>query len=217
MNKTACFSGLTALLLGVAGSATDSDTSKDPAATTQTAQPADTNASRAKSEMNNPARTAIATGPKVKNAKPKAEVTAVSFGRGIADGQGLKITFMHNVTRFENGTAEGEFKQSASTEAGTIDIEADVSCATFDSPENKGWIGGTVRRNGSTNPAYAGEAGAEVWFRLLDLGAEKETAFITTTRFKNSKIKTAKDFCDQQPWSDNDLIELSDGALAIFP
>ncbi len=155
--------------------------------------------------------------PSAKAPEPEEEVSAVTFGRGIATLDGLDVTFMHNVTRYKVGTAGGEFKQSAMMEAGTVDIDAEVTCAELDSKSGKGWIGGTVTRNDSTNPEYAGAAGADVWFRVLDLGAKEQTAFISMPIFQQKNIKDAATFCKKKPWSDKDLLEIKTGALAIFP
>ncbi|MDH3647249.1 MAG: hypothetical protein OER80_10780 [Gammaproteobacteria bacterium] len=156
----------------------------------------------------------VDTGP-VKKTEP--EVVAASFGRGIAKGNGMTVTFMHNVTRYENGSADGVFAQSALGPAGTLDLEVDVTCASLDSVQGKGWIGGKVKRNNSTNPIYASSIGAEAWFRILDLGREMQTALISLATFRDREIKSAIDFCEKKPWSDSDLLELDQGALAIFP
>lgn len=148
---------------------------------------------------------------------PEPAVVGVSFGRGIAAGDNMKVTFMHNVTRFEDGSAKGVFTQSAMTESGALDIEVDVSCVELDSEAGKAWIGGTVKRNDSTSPLHAGPTGREAWFRVLDRGAEQQTAWITLVSFGEGRIATAAAHCDKRPWSEKGLLQLEQGALAIFP
>lgn len=159
-------------------------------------------------------------GQTVKKAPPSTagpEVIAVTFGRGIARGDGLDVTFMHNVTRYDNGTADGVFKHSALGESGSIDIEGKVSCATLDSDSGRAWIGGQVTRNDSTNPRYAGPAGADVWFRVLDRNLAKKEPMISLPVFREKDIATAAVYCQTTPWSDTGLLTVADGALAIFP
>ena len=102
-------------------------------------------------------------------------------------------------------------------ERSTLDIDAEVTCAELDSEKGKGWIGGKVTRNESTHPDYAGDNGADVWFSLHDLGAERQTAFISMPVFEQKKIKDAAAFCEKKPWSDEGMLEVTTGALAIFP
>ncbi len=148
---------------------------------------------------------------------PEPEVVAMSFGRGIASGNGVKVTFKHNVTQYKNETIDGTFVQSAMTEAGTLDIEVDVTCAVLDGEAGRAWIAGKVSRNGSTNPLYAGKAGAEAWFAILDRGKEEQTAWITLPKFAGKGVTDAAAFCKKKPWNEDDLIQLEQGALGIFP
>jgi len=145
------------------------------------------------------------------------EIVAVTFGRGTARGNGITMTFLLNVDRYNDGSAGGIFVQSAITEAGTLDLEVNVTCASLDSAQGKGWIGGKVKRNDSSSPAYAGKPGADAWIRVYDLILEKRTALISLPMFGDTKIKTAEMFCQKKPWSEVNLLQLDQGALAIFP
>ena len=211
MTRITLFAFLASLVVLLAGCANNDDSATETASesTASTAIP---------DQSSIPPEQRIAAGTKVAPAPPAGpEVVAVTFGRGIAKGGGLDVTFMHNVTRYKTGTADGEFKHSAIGEAGIIDIEADVTCAELDGEVGKGWIGGKVRRNESTNPLYVAAVGTDVWFRILDLGATEQTALLSLPIFQQKGIKTAEAFCDKKPWSDKDLLRIETGALAIFP
>lgn len=150
-------------------------------------------------------------------APPGPEIAALAFGKGIAKGSGLDVNFMHDITLFKNGDAKGEFAFSAIGEAGVIDIKATVACSELNSKTRKGWVGGKVQSNDSTNPLYVSAVGDDVWFRILDLGATEMTAFVSLPVFKQKGIDSAATYCDKKPWSDEGLLELDQGALAIFP
>lgn len=148
---------------------------------------------------------------------PEPDIEALSFGRGIAANDVMKFNFRFSVTVLETGAIEGWFEHSADLAAGTVDIEADVTCAVLDSPRQRAWIGGKVKRNGSTNPLYASAVGADVWFHAVGPVAETDPGAVGLPVMHDKKIASAAEFCKRKPWDKAALLTVQDGALGIFP
>ena len=148
--------------------------------------------------------------------EPGKQIVAMTFGRGIAKGP-ADMTFMLNVELFEDESVGGTFSYSANTGAGTLDIEAEATCASLDHDAARAWVGGKITRNGSTDPRFSGEPGTEVWMRALDRNAEKMQPKISGPLLAGGEFNSAEDFCSKRPWSDDEFYVVDPGALAIFP
>ena len=149
-------------------------------------------------------------------AETRKEAVGMAFGRGIAKGP-ADMTFKFNATTYADESVDGEFSYSASADAGTLDIEAEITCVSLDNEAGRAWIGGKITRNGSTDPRFAGGPGAQVWMRALDRNAQKIQPLVSGPLMAAGKIKTAGDYCDNKPWSDEGLYLVDPGALAVFP
>lgn len=155
--------------------------------------------------------------PETDPTAPGPETIAVTFGRGIAKADGLDVTFMFNVTVYADETVNGTFSHKASGQAGTIDIEAEVTCAKLDSATGRGRLGGRIVRNNSTDPRYAAETGADVWMRLLDRNRQQTQPLVGLPVLRAGRVRSAAGFCAGDDWNDEDLHLVDPGALAIFP
>ena len=142
---------------------------------------------------------------------------AMSFGRGVAGGDDFRLNFRFSISEYQNGTVEGWFEKSSAVAAGTIDIDADVTCVVLDSEADRGWVGGKIKRNASTNPLYAGAIGTDVWFWFAGNSSSPLPPVITGPVLRSGDIRTAEDFCEKQPWSETELMAVGSGALGIFP
>ncbi len=154
--------------------------------------------------------------PQPAAAEPEKKVAGMTFGRGIAKGP-ADMTFKFNVTVYEDASVDGTFSYSANSAAGTLDIEADVVCATLDNDAGRAWVGGKVTRNGSTDPQFSGQPGTEIWMRALDRNAQQMQPLVSGPLMAAGTIKNASDYCSKKPWSDEALYAVEPGALAIFP
>jgi hypothetical protein len=133
-------------------------------------------------------------------------VSAKGHGEYALDGtSGVQFSF--NAERHQDGTANGQFRQETSDDAGTIDIQGTVTCLAVDPIFGRAWIGGVVKRNASTDPSYAldptTQPGQDVWFRVVDLdpataaGADRSTflGFAGSAGFLTSVA-----YCAGRPW-----------------
>ena len=146
----------------------------------------------------------------------KPKTVAMTFGRGIAQAP-VPLTFMVNVSVFENDSVEGSFSYSATSTSGSLDIEAQVQCTALDHDAGKAWVGGKLTRNGSTDPRYTAEIGSDVWIHLLDRNLDSLPPMVSAPTMRSATVRSAADFCKRRPWSDEELYIVEAGALAIFP
>jgi hypothetical protein len=146
--------------------------------------------------------------------KALADQTVAGDGTASAKGHGeyaldgtSGVQFSFNAERHQDGTADGQFRQETSDDAGTIDIQGTVTCLSVDPIFGRAWIGGVVKRNASTDPSYAldptTQPGQDVWFRVVDLdpatvaGADRSTflGFAGSAGFLTSAA-----YCAGRPW-----------------
>ena len=146
--------------------------------------------------------------------KALADQTVPGDGTASAKGHGeyaldgtSGVQFSFNAERHQDGTADGQFRQETSDDAGTIDIQGTVTCLSVDPIFGRAWIGGVVKRNASTDPSYAldptTQPGQDVWFRVLDsdpaTGAGDDRS--TFLGFAGSAgFLTSAAYCAGRPW-----------------
>ena len=146
--------------------------------------------------------------------KALADQTVAADGTASAKGHGeyaldgtSGVQFSFNAERHQDGTADGQFRQETSDDAGTIDIQGTVTCLSVDPIFGRAWIGGVVKRNASTDPSYAldptTQPGQDVWFRVLDsdpaTGAGDDRS--TFLGFAGSAgFLTSAAYCAGRPW-----------------
>ena len=131
----------------------------------------------------------------------------IEFGiPGLSDAQ-----FGFSAVRHADGTASGVFHQVRSNADGTIDFSGEVTCLSVDHVNHRAWIGGVIRENNSTNPAFQVDTlhapGLDVWFRVVDYGEGGDAANdrSTTYGFKHSAgILTSAEYCATMPWPAGD-------------
>ena len=124
-----------------------------------------------------------------------------------------------------DGTVWGHFRQSRSTAAGTVDFEGVVICLTSDPNfPGRARIGGRVTANNSTNPAFLTvnhEVGADVWFRVQDIGQGGIADHRSTTYgFKPILVDTSEQYCalpfDGLPWwNPATIFPLAQGTISV--
>ena len=127
----------------------------------------------------------------------------IEFGiPGLSDAQ-----FSFSAVQHADGTASGVFHQVRSNAGPTIDFSGEVTCLSVDPVNHRAWIGGVIRQNNSTSPAFQVDTlhapGLDVWFRVVDYG-EGDGAVSdrsTTYGFKHSAgIITSAEYCATRPW-----------------
>ncbi|MBT8144750.1 MAG: hypothetical protein KJO55_08615 [Gammaproteobacteria bacterium] len=139
---------------------------------------------------------------------------AMTFGRGIAKAAD-DLNFMLNVEVYEDDSVKGTFSYSAQNDSGNLDIEAEVTCVSLDNDKGRGWVGGTITRNDSTDARYTGHT--EVWMRVFDRNLQNQPPMVSAPLFASGKIDSASEYCRRKPWSNEGLHLVQPGALAIFP
>jgi hypothetical protein len=97
---------------------------------------------------------------------------------------------------------------------------------TFDPVNRRAWIGGIIKENRSTHPAFQVDTlhspGLDVWFRVVDNGEGTSAPpdRSTTYGFKGSAgIKTSAEYCAVQPWPAGDArtFPVAQGNLQVRP
>jgi hypothetical protein len=131
----------------------------------------------------------------------------IEFGiPGLSDAQ-----FSFSAVQHADGTASGVFHQVRSNAGLTIDFSGEVTCLSVDPVNHRAWIGGVIRANNSTSPAFQVDTlhapGLDVWFRVVDYGegdgAPNDRS--TTYGFKHSAgILTSAEYCATMPWPADD-------------
>jgi hypothetical protein len=148
------------------------------------------------------------------SAKALADQTVEDGGKTSAKGHGeyaldgtSGVQFSFNAEQHQDGTADGQFRQETTDDAGSIYIEGTVTCLSVDPISGRAWIGGVVKRNASTDPSYAldptTQPGQDVWFRVLDsdpaTGAGDDRS--TFLGFAGSAgFLTSAAYCAGRPW-----------------
>ncbi len=125
---------------------------------------------------------------------------------GLSDAQ-----FSFQARRNADGSAFGQFHQARSVNGLTVDFTGDVTCLTVDPVNHRAWIGGVIRQNNSTNPAFQVDTlhapGLDIWFRVVDYGEAVNAPDdrSTTFGFKYSAgFITSADYCAGMPWPVDD-------------
>jgi hypothetical protein len=152
---------------------------------------------------------------------------AAPNGAGITGGGqyslgGLPAKFSASAIQQPNGNSSGQFHQFVDEGGGVvIDVYGAVTCLAVDPVNYRGWIGGVVTDNRSTDPGFVGgihAVGADIWFRVLDLGPGNDR--LTFTGFKGSGgIQTSAEYCATEPWpADNARTwPVDDGNITVRP
>jgi hypothetical protein len=135
--------------------------------------------------------------------------SAKGHGEYALDGtSGVQFSF--NAEQHQDGTANGQFRQETTDDAGTIDIEGTVTCLSVDPIFGRAWIGGVVKRNASTDPSYAldptTQPGQDVWFRVLDTDPATSVGDDRSTFLGfagGGGIFTSAEYCAARLWPDD--------------
>jgi hypothetical protein len=128
-------------------------------------------------------------------------------GNGVFSLAGLDVQFDAYVIKGGDGVAHGRFHQRADEGGGVvIDFDADVTCLAVDPVNHRAWLGGTITRNGSTDPDFLtdiNQPGQDIWFRVLDLGNGPQGGDRSTfLGFKGSAgFPTSAAYCAGMPWA----------------
>jgi hypothetical protein len=132
-------------------------------------------------------------------------VTAGNYGAsggGYYEFAGFPVQFAFSAVQSPEGKAAGQFHIYLDEGDGlTVDVAGEVICVTHDPVNHRAWIGAVVTRNSSTDPTLQTdihEVGDDVWFRVVDNGAEDRTSF---TGFKGAAgVQTSPEYCAVQLW-----------------
>jgi hypothetical protein len=95
---------------------------------------------------------------------------------------------------------------------GLADFHGDVTCVSHDPANNRLWVGGVVTQNRSTQPDFAADpvaqVGDDIWFRVVDYGEGASAGQPDRTTFTGFEggagIITSQEYCDTQPWPEDD-------------
>lgn len=135
-------------------------------------------------------------------------------------GIDLPGTFAFSAMQFANGRAQGHLRYTLEVfglaglglDDGHVEFHGEVTCVTHDPANNRLWVGGVVTQNRSTQPLFRDDAttqvGKDIWFRVVDYGegaVADQPDRTTFTGFEGGAgIITSEEYCETQPWPDDD-------------
>ena len=135
-------------------------------------------------------------------------------------GVDLPGTFAFGALQFADGAVQGRLRFTLEVSGvadlgladGLVDIHGEVTCVTDDPANDRLWVGGVVTRNASTQPDFRDDpttqVGGDVWFRAVDYGqgaGADQPDRVTFVGFEGSAgIITSEEYCETQPWPDDD-------------
>ncbi|MEX2283627.1 MAG: hypothetical protein WEE89_14175 [Gemmatimonadota bacterium] len=105
-----------------------------------------------------------------------------------------------------DGSATGEAFHHALLGANVIEFRTRVTCVSIDAANHRGWVGGVITENNSTDPARLqprNQVGRDIWWRVVDYdngqsGTVDRSTFIGFTGDAN--IQTSAEYCAVRPW-----------------
>jgi len=107
-----------------------------------------------------------------------------------------------------HGRAFGWARHQGELNGFVYDFETDVTCMAVDKVNNRAWIAGVIKRNGTTDPAFQQaihQPGRDIWFRLADGGrgpdADDRITFVGFTG--TAGIQTSQEYCNLKIWPNN--------------
>ncbi|CAN5772289.1 hypothetical protein BH23CHL7_BH23CHL7_05790 [soil metagenome] len=144
-----------------------------------------------------------------------APVGARIAGGSTGGGKMLVLGTMMGSFRYaalanDAGGAKGNFHFELELQGQHVEFDGAVTCVTFDSLNQRAWIGGVVTDNNSEHPSYTTprtQVGEDIWFRVVDYGEgandpEDRTTFVGFAG--DRAIATSAEYCELQPWVDGD-------------
>ncbi len=142
-------------------------------------------------------------------------------GSGQYDLSGLIVTFAFQAEIEKNGKGDGAFTLSVDEGDGlVVEFDGRVTCLSIDAVNHRAWIGGKVKDNRSTDPAFLTaihKNGRDIWFRVLDEPSGDRSTFVG---FEGAAgFITSEDYCAGQPWpADNARTwPVVSGGITIIP
>jgi len=146
---------------------------------------------------------------------------AAASGAGQFDINGLLVTFSLSAEVDKTGIAKGEFTLFADEGDGLIvDFDGKVTCLAVDAVNRRAWIGGKIKDNRSTDPAFLAKINKkarDIWFRVLDEPGGDRSTFVG---FEGSAgFITSEEYCAGQPWPDANARTwpVVSGGLTVVP
>ena len=128
--------------------------------------------------------------------------TAYGGGHYLVGGS-LDVQFAFSAVLYADGHVAGSFHDRTNDGLGLVDFDADVTCLAFDSALGRAWIGGVITANRSTSPDFTDavhQPGHDIWFRVLDSGAEADQQDRRTFVGFEGIIPSSAAYCALQPW-----------------
>lgn len=172
-------------------------------------------------DPHSPASPPTIADPRLQRTAEVDEDLGSASGSGQYNLNGLIVTFAFRAELEKNGKGEGAFTLSADEGDGLIvAFDGKVTCVSFDAVNHRAWIGGTVKDNRSTDPAFLTEIhknGRDIWFRVLDVPGGDRSTFVG---FEGAAgFITSEDYCAGQPWpADNARTwPVVSGGIAVTP
>ncbi len=146
-------------------------------------------------------------------------------GEGQYDILGLAVLFSYEAEQAGSKKAKGRFRVFTDQGDGLIvDFSGKVTCLAVDPDNHRAWIGGVVKRNRSTDPAFLTdihEHGDDIWFRVLDVGGAPglvdRSSFIG---FQGAAgIQTSAEYCAARIWPDDNARTwpVTQGGITVSP
>ena len=148
------------------------------------------------------------------------QTAAIAVGNGVvgtATGGGeyqllgtLPAKFAFSAVGRADGSATGQFHHSVVFGGELIEFYGAVTCVSFDTANDRAWIGGVITRNNSTEPSFMAarnEVGRDIWFRVVDYGEGSNAPDDRTTfvGFEgDAGFITSAAYCAGQPWPEGD-------------
>lgn len=120
----------------------------------------------------------------------------------------LELKFNINAHLHGDGSASGWARHFIDDPDFTYDFVTDVTCLAVDPVLGRAWVGGVIRSNNTTDPAFQQaihQPGRDIWFRVADGGeGASADARITFVGFEGSAgINTSEQYCAMRIWPNN--------------
>lgn len=151
----------------------------------------------------------------------KGTMIATSFGKGsYSDGDSAVVSFIYDAELDDAGQASGFFRHQGSYGDGKIDLSGQVSCVSFDHPEGRAWIAGTVSANNSTTDFANNKTlpvGSIVGFVVEDASVAITGSIEFPRRLTGKEETSAQRYCEARKWPTGGLNTVTAGTLGVFP
>jgi hypothetical protein len=126
-------------------------------------------------------------------------------GEGVID-VGVPMDFAMTALLRADGSARGDAFHHVLLGTNVIEFRTRVTCVAIDAANNRGWVGGVITENNSTDPARLqprNDVGRDIWWRVVDYGSGLSGTVDrgTFVGFEgDAGFTTSAEYCAARPW-----------------